>query len=79
MNQAITKMAAVQKGRGEKKKQEEGKKKKRLLRSLCCCLTALACARALARQMALGRSVLKDEVGCVCFLHLQPTSNVIVI
>lgn len=77
MNQAITKMAAVQKGGGgRKKKREEGKK--RGFFSLCVVLP-LSRARVASPNGFRKVRALKDEVGCVCFLHLQTTSNVIVI
>lgn len=67
MNQAITKMAPVQKDEKKKKKKAQSSVFVLLYRSH------------VGWQMGLGRSTLKDEVRYMCFLHLQPTSNVIVI
>lgn len=64
MNQAITKMAPIQR-----------KRKKGRVFSLC---VVFNCFHE-GWQMGLGRSALKDEVRYMCFLHLELTGNVIVI
>lgn len=70
MNQAITKMAPIQ------RKREEGEKKggRGSLHALCWFYGSRE-----GWQMGLGRSSLEDEVRYVCFLHLQHARNVIVI
>lgn len=63
MNQAITKMAPIQRKR---KKGESS-------------VFVLFYRSHVGWQMGLGRSTLKDEVRYMCFLHLELAGNVIVI
>ena len=63
MNQAITKMAPIQ------RKREKAESSVFVL---------FYCSHG-GWQMGLGRSMLKDEVRYMCFLHLELAGNVIVI